>query len=71
MPGALAITALSWAGSREFGGRGWVGYGWDQLLVALVSLAFFLWGVKSGWRTPALEGWRAARARGREALARL
>jgi len=29
-------------------------YGWDQLCVALASLAFFYWGVRSGWYTPAL-----------------
>jgi amino acid transporter len=49
-----AIVALSWAGSKEFEGHGYIGYGWDQLCVALVSLVFFFWGVRSGWRTPAL-----------------
>jgi amino acid transporter len=49
-----SIVALSWAGSKEFEGHGYIGYGWDQLCVALVSLAFFVWGVRSGWRTPAL-----------------
>ncbi len=49
-----AVVALSWAGSKEFEGRGYIAYGWDQLCVALVSLAFFSWGVRSGWHTPAL-----------------
>jgi amino acid transporter len=49
-----AIIALSWAGSKEFEGRGYLGYGWDQLCVALSALVFFFWGVRSGWRTPAL-----------------
>src|SRR6202453_2028188 len=53
-----AIVALSWAGSKEFEGRGYIGYGWDQLCVAIVALCFFIWGLRSGWRTPAL----AARA---------
>ncbi len=53
-----AIVVLSWAGSKEFEGRGYIGYGWDQLCVVLVSLGFFFWGIRSGWRTPAL----AARA---------
>ncbi len=48
------IVALSWAGSKEFAGRGYIGYGWDQLCVAIASLAFCWWGVRSGWRTPAL-----------------
>ncbi len=50
----IAITVLSWAGSREFEGHGYIGYGWDQLCVAVTSLAFYFWGVRSGWRTPAV-----------------
>jgi amino acid transporter len=50
-----AIVALSWAGSREFDGRGFIAYGWDQLCVAIAALLFYVWGVRSGWRTPALE----------------
>jgi amino acid transporter len=50
----IAITILSWAGSKEFEGRGYIGYGWDQLCVAVTSLAFYFWGVRSGWRTPAV-----------------
>ncbi|HMK84530.1 MAG TPA: APC family permease, partial [Steroidobacteraceae bacterium] len=49
-----AVVALSWAGSKEFEGRGYIGYGWDQLCVALMAVAFFFWGVRSGWATPAL-----------------
>jgi amino acid transporter len=50
-----AVVALSWAGSKEFEGRGYIGYGWDQLCVALTALVFYFWGVRSGWRTPYLE----------------
>ena len=50
----IAITALSWAGSKEFEGHDYIGYGWDQLSVAVTSLAFYFWGVRSGWRTPAV-----------------
>jgi amino acid transporter len=50
----IAIVALSWAGSKEFAGRGYIGYGWDQLCVVIVALCFFFWGVRSGWKTPAL-----------------
>ncbi|HEV7359155.1 MAG TPA: APC family permease [Steroidobacteraceae bacterium] len=50
----IAITILSWAGSKEFEGHGYIGYGWDQLCVAITSLAFYFWGVRSGWRTPAV-----------------
>ena len=48
----LAITILSWAGSKEFEGHGYISYGWDQLCVALASIAFYFWGLRSGWRTP-------------------
>jgi amino acid transporter len=49
-----AVVALSWAGSAQFNGHGYIGYGWDQLCVALVALVFYRWGLKSGWQTPAL-----------------
>ena len=50
----IAITVLSWAGSKEFEGKDYIKYGWDQLAVALAALAFYFWGVRSGWRTPAI-----------------
>jgi amino acid transporter len=49
------VSILSWAGSKEFEGHGYIGYGWDQLCVALAAFVFCYWGVKSGWRTPAVE----------------
>jgi amino acid transporter len=51
----LVITGLSWAGSKEFEGHNYIGYGWDQLCVALAALVFYFWGLRSGWRTPAIE----------------
>ncbi|MDR3418656.1 MAG: APC family permease [Nevskia sp.] len=48
------VAMLSWAGSAQFEGRGYIGYGWDQLLVALAALGFYAWGVRSAWRTPAV-----------------
>ena len=50
------VSILSWAGSKEFEGHGYLGYGWDQLCVGLSALVFCYWGVSSGWRTPAVEG---------------
>jgi amino acid transporter len=49
-----AIVVLSWAGSKEFDGQGYLPYGWDQVCVAATALIFCGWGVRSGWRTPAL-----------------
>jgi amino acid transporter len=50
----VAITILSWAGSKEFEGHDYIGYGWDQLCVAITALCFYFWGLRSGWRTPAI-----------------
>jgi amino acid transporter len=53
-----ALAFVSWAGSTTFGGRGYLSYGWDLALVAVIGLVFYLWGVKSGWRTPSVEAAR-------------
>jgi amino acid transporter len=50
-----AIAALSWAGSARFGGHGYLPYGWDLLIVAVVAIGFFAWGLACGWRTPEVE----------------
>ena len=50
----VTLCVLSWAGSTDFNGRGYIGYGWDQLCVAVAALVFFRWGVASGWNTPAV-----------------
>ncbi len=49
------MAAVSYVGSTQFGGTGLLPYGWDLLLVAVVALAFYGWGVRSGWRTTALD----------------
>jgi hypothetical protein len=57
------LVALSFVGSPQFGGLGWLSYGWDQACVAVMALVFYYWGRRSGWRTPALAALEAARAR--------
>jgi amino acid transporter len=54
------IAAVSWAGSARFGGHDYLTWGWDLLVVAVVGLVFFVWGVKSGWSTPAVQEAAAA-----------
>jgi amino acid transporter len=49
-----AIAAVSWAGSEKFGGRNYLTWGWDLLVVAALALTFFIWGVRSGWHTPSV-----------------
>ena len=52
----LPVMALiSLCGSKQFGGRGLLPYGWDMLFVAVVSLAFYYWGVHAGYRTAYLD----------------
>jgi hypothetical protein len=48
----VAITVLSWAGSKQFEGHNYIGSPWDQLCVAVAALVFYFWGVRSGWQTP-------------------
>ncbi|MGH8151834.1 MAG: amino acid transporter, partial [Rhodanobacteraceae bacterium] len=47
-----AVAALSWGGSTRFGGHGYLPYGWDLLVVAVVAVGFFARGLACGWRTP-------------------
>lgn len=49
------IALISWAGSSQFKGHDYLPYGWDLATVAIVGLFFYVWGVKSGWRTPSVE----------------
>jgi amino acid transporter len=49
------IAAVSWAGSARFGGRDYLQWGWDLLIVAVLGLIFFSWGVRSGWSTPSVQ----------------
>ena len=50
-----SLAAISWAGSTTFGGKGYLSYGVDLVVVGVIGLVFYLWGVKSGWRTPSVE----------------
>ena len=52
---------LSMLGSSAFGGMNVIPYGWDLTLVAVVSLEFYHWGVRSGWCTPYLNERHAER----------
>jgi hypothetical protein len=52
------VAIVSWLGSTTFGGRGYLPYGLDLVVVAVIGLVFYMWGVRSGWRTPAVEAAR-------------
>jgi amino acid transporter len=49
------VALLSYIGSVQFGGHGYLPFGWDLLIVAVFGAGFFLWGLKSGWKTVHLE----------------
>lgn len=50
----LVMAFVSWAGGKEFGGKGYLPSGFDLVVVALLGLAFYYWGVRSAWRNPSL-----------------
>jgi amino acid transporter len=49
------VALVSWAGSARFGGHDYLTWGWDLVVVASLGLIFFIWGVRSGWSTPAVQ----------------
>ena len=51
----IALALVSKIGSAKFGGLDYIHFGWDLAVVGVIGLVFFLWGVKSGWRTPSVE----------------
>jgi len=55
----ITLAVVSKFGSAKFGGLGYIPYGWDLALVGVIGLVFFLWGVRSGWRTPSIVAERA------------
>ena len=52
MPTLALVSAL---GSRPFGGAGLMPFGLDLVIVAAIGAGFYAWGVRSGWRTKAIE----------------
>lgn len=45
------MIALSYLGSTKFGGKNVIPYGLDMVVVGVSSLIFYVWGVRSGWKT--------------------
>jgi hypothetical protein len=41
------MAFVSWIGSSRFGGLGYLAWGWDLLVVAVIGVVFFVWGVRS------------------------
>ncbi|PSR22504.1 MAG: aspartate:proton symporter [Sulfobacillus acidophilus] len=51
----LFITLMSYIGSSDFGGKNYIPYPWDNVVVLAGSLVFYFWGVHSGFVTDALK----------------
>ncbi|QBR02878.1 APC family permease [Paraburkholderia pallida] len=49
------MAVLSLIGSKQFGGYDVIPYGWDMLVVAIISLGVYYWGVNSGYRSQYLD----------------
>jgi hypothetical protein len=64
----ITLAAVSKIGSAKFGGLDYIPYGYDLGVVAVIGLVFYLWGVRSGWRTPAIEAEREQAALHPDAL---
>ncbi|MED3561272.1 APC family permease [Bacillus xiapuensis] len=47
----FCMMGISYLGSNKFGGKNIIPYGWDMLLIAGLSLVFYIWGFKSGFET--------------------
>ncbi|KAB7766915.1 APC family permease [Xanthomonas maliensis] len=48
----VLVMAMSWAGT--FGGHGWIAHPYDTVGVALIALAIYYWGARSGLRSEEL-----------------
>ena len=51
----LFLLAVSYAGSRRFGGHDLIAYPIDLLVVVLGAIGFFFWGCASAFVTPDIE----------------
>jgi amino acid transporter len=51
----FCMMLVSYLGSEKFGGKNIIPYGWDMLIIASISLVFYVWGLKSGFETEYLQ----------------
>ncbi len=51
----FVMAFVSYIGNKDYGGQGYLPQGWDLLVVALIGLGFYFWGVRSAWHNPSLE----------------
>ncbi|MDF7682588.1 APC family permease [Lactobacillus sp. ESL0679] len=51
----IVMAGLSVLGAKEFGGLNWLHYPWDLVIVAIISIGFYYWGVHSAYAGPDLD----------------
>jgi amino acid transporter len=51
----FCMMAVSYLGSEKFGGHNVIPFGWDMAVVTCMSLLFYSWALKSGFKTEYLE----------------
>ncbi len=63
------LLAISYAGSKRFGGHDLIKYPTDMLVAAVGAIGFFFWGRASAFLTPEMEAALLAQKKGQELLA--
>ncbi|WP_422424608.1 APC family permease [Bacillus sp. PSXD-155] len=51
----LFMICISYIGSERFGGLNIITYGWDMVLISIVSFLFYRWAINSGFKTKDLK----------------
>lgn len=51
----LCMIVISYLGSEKFGGINVIPYVWDMLIIVCLSLVFYVWSVKNGFKTVYLQ----------------
>ncbi len=51
----LFMICISYIGSEKFGGLNIITYGWDMVLISIVSFLFYRWAINSGFKTKDLQ----------------
>ena len=65
----LFLLAVSYAGSRRFGGHNLIKYPEDLLVVVIGAIGFFFWGLASAFVTPEIEAALLAQEKSEKVLA--
>jgi amino acid transporter len=63
------MILISYLGSNQFGGHNVIPYGADMVLIAVSSLVFYFWGVKSAWDTGYIQASKQEEAQEKSAVA--